>query len=299
MKKSLIAIGLASSLLLAACSDKASTNEVVLSGSFGDISKEEYYNELKSATTGPQILEQLVVKKVLEENYKVTEEDVNAEFDAFKESYGESYESVLTMYGYTEDSYKKEVKLGLLSQKLSEEVDATVTDEEVKTGYEQGKYELNARHILVEDEATAKEVYEKLQNGGDFAALAAEYGTDGTATNGGELGWFTVGKMVPAFSNAAYALELNTISEPVKTDFGYHIIEVTDKREVEGYGTFEEKEAEIRQTIVGTKANEKLMELVRAANVDIKEEDLKDALVNILPAKTSTEKTKEETTESK
>ncbi|KGR79965.1 peptidylprolyl isomerase [Ureibacillus manganicus] len=294
MKKSLLAIGLASSLLLAACSDKEATDEVVVSASFGDITKDEFYNELKSATTGPQILEQVVVKKVLENNYEVSEDDINKEFDAFKETYGDSYESILSMYGYTEDSYKKEIKLGLLSKKLTEEVDKTVTEEEVKASYEQAKYELNARHILVEDEATAQEVYDKIKNGGDFAALAAEYGTDGTAANGGELGWFSVGKMVKEFNDAAYALELNTVSEPVKTEFGYHIIEVTDKREVEGYGTYEEKQAELRQSIVGQKANAKLVELVRAANVDIKDADLQGALVNILPAETAKEETTEE-----
>ncbi len=234
-----------------------------------------------------------MIKQVLENNYEVSEDDINAEFDAFKEMYGDSYETMLGMYGYTEKSYKDELKLGMLSQKLTEEVDATVTDEEVKAQYEQGKYELNARHILVEDQATADEIYEKLQSGEDFATLAAEYGTDGTAANGGELGWFTVGQMVKEFNDAAYALELNTISEPVKSEFGYHIIEVTDKREVEGYGTFEEKEAEIRQALVGQKANTKLIELVRAADVDIKDEDLKDALKNYLPAE------KVETTETK
>ncbi|HWL26244.1 MAG TPA: peptidylprolyl isomerase [Ureibacillus sp.] len=297
MKKTLLALGLATSILtLGACSEKA-TDEVVVSSSYGDITKDEFYNELKSLA-GQKMLEQVVVKQVLENNYKVSDDDVKAEFDAFKETYGDSYKSMLSMYGYTEDSYKDELKLGMLSQKLSEEVEGSVTDEDVKAQYEQGKYELNARHILVEDEKTADEVYDKLKNGGDFAALAKEYGTDGTASNGGELGWFSVGQMVDEFNDAAYALELNKISEPVKTDFGYHIIEVTDKREVEGYGTLEEKQDEIRQTLVGQKANAKLTELIRAAKVDIKDADLKDALKNYLPATTDKDAKETETKDS-
>lgn len=290
MKKTLLALGLASSVFaLSACSDQAA-DDIVATTSYGDISKEDFYNELKT-TAGQQALEKVIVMQVLENNYEVSDDEVNKEWDAFKESYGDSYESMLGMYGYTEASYKEELKLGMLSQKLTEEVDATITDEEINEQYEQAKYELNARHILVEDKATADEVYEKLTSGGDFATLAAEYGTDGTATSGGDLGWFSVGQMVDEFNDAAYALELNTISEPVQSEFGYHIIEVMDKREVEGYGTLEEKEAEIRQTIVGQRANEKLIELVRAAKVDIKDEDLKDALAKYLPAE------KEEATE--
>lgn len=287
MKKTLLALGLATSVLtLAACSDNAekATDDVVVSTEYGDITKEEFYKELKSVA-GQKLIEQFVVEQVLENSYKVSDEDVNAEFEAFKETYGASYATMLNMYGYTEESYLDELKLGMLSQKLTEDVEKTVTDEEVKAQYEQGKYELNARHILVDDEKTADEVYKKLQAGEDFATVAQEYSKDtGSAANGGELGWFSVGQMVTEFNDAAYALELNTISKPVKSSYGYHIIEVTDKREVEDYAAFEEKEAEIRQTIVGRKANDKLIELVRAANVDIKDEDLKDALQAYLPA---------------
>src|SRR5690606_13382207 len=109
MKKTLLALGLATSVLtLAACSDQA-TDDVVVSTSYGDISKEDFYNELKS-TAGQQALEKVVITQVLENNYEVTEDEVNAEWDAFKETYGDSYEMMLGMYGLTEDSYKEEIK---------------------------------------------------------------------------------------------------------------------------------------------------------------------------------------------
>ena len=91
--------------------------------------------------------------------------------------------------------------------------------------------ELHARHILVEDEATAKQVAERAKKGEDFLALSKEFSKDpGSAADGGDLGWFTKDKMVKEFSDAAFKLEPGQISEPVKSQFGWHIIKVEEKR---------------------------------------------------------------------
>jgi peptidyl-prolyl cis-trans isomerase C len=91
--------------------------------------------------------------------------------------------------------------------------------------------ELHARHILVADEETAKQVAERAKKGEDFLALSKEFSKDpGSAADGGDLGWFTKDKMVKEFSDAAFKLEPGQISDPVKSQFGWHIIKVEEKR---------------------------------------------------------------------
>ena len=93
------------------------------------------------------------------------------------------------------------------------------------------KPEIKARHILVADEATAKEVKAKLDAGEKFEDLAKQYSTDpGTTEKAETLAGLDAGAMVPEFEQAAYALDVNAISEPVKSQYGYHIIQLTDKK---------------------------------------------------------------------
>jgi peptidyl-prolyl cis-trans isomerase C len=120
---------------------------------------------------------------------------------------------------------------------LSEAVAARVTPEAVEARYrelyldaEPGQ-EVRAGHILVETEEKAIELKAQLDAGADFAALAAEHGTDGTATQGGDLGWFMQPEMVPEFADAAFAMEPGTISAPVETPFGWHLIKLDERRD--------------------------------------------------------------------
>ncbi len=89
--------------------------------------------------------------------------------------------------------------------------------------------QVHARHILVATEDEAKKIREDLVGGADFATLAKEKSTDSTKDKGGDLGWFGRGVMVPEFENAAFSLKVGEISQPIKTQFGYHIIQVLDK----------------------------------------------------------------------
>jgi peptidyl-prolyl cis-trans isomerase C len=139
--------------------------------------------------------------------------------------------------------YQKKVeefkKLTLIGQLLEKEIEskAKVTEQDAKAYYEKHKAELaaisqiKASHILVKTEAEAKKIEEMLKKGGNFAELAKKYSIDtGSAKNGGDLGYFSSGQMVPEFEQAAARLKPGEISEPLKTKFGYHLIKVADKR---------------------------------------------------------------------
>lgn len=120
---------------------------------------------------------------------------------------------------------------------LQKEVEKKLTPDSVKKAYDKmvkefpDIEEVRARHILVKDEAKAKELIKKLDAGGDFAKLASENSTDGTAQKGGEVGYFAKSEVVPAFAEAAFATPVGSYTKtPVKTDFGYHIVQTEEKR---------------------------------------------------------------------
>jgi len=117
-------------------------------------------------------------------------------------------------------------------------VTAAISDDKIKARYEQFVKEqkpqdqVNAKHILVKTEDEAKSIIEDLKKGGDFAAIAKEKSNDpGTKAAGGDLGWFTKDEMVPEFADAAFKLQKGQYTEtPVKTQFGYHVILLVDRR---------------------------------------------------------------------
>jgi parvulin-like peptidyl-prolyl isomerase len=126
--------------------------------------------------------------------------------------------------GLSEKQYDLLFETNLFRSKLLEEVTANTPKEEEQ---------IWARHILVSDEEKAKSVVDRLNNGEDFSALAIELSDDtGSGASGGDLGWFGKGRMVPEFETAAYALEVGQISEPVESNFGWHIIQLLGRTTV-------------------------------------------------------------------
>jgi len=138
------------------------------------------------------------------------------------------------------DDFKKRLAFTrnrlLMDSLLASEGKAATTDEAMKKVYEEaskqisGEQEVRARHILVETEDEAKAIVEELKKGADFAELAKKKSKDPGASDGGDLGFFTKEQMVPEFSAAAFALEPGKISDPVKSQFGWHVIKVEEKR---------------------------------------------------------------------
>lgn len=130
---------------------------------------------------------------------------------------------------------------------------AEVKDEDIKKFYEENKdafkqaESADASHILVEEEDKAREIYEKIKNGGDFEELAKEYSTCPSKEKGGNLGTFTKGQMVKEFEDAVFENEVGTITEPVKTQFGYHIIKINQKNDARELSFDEVKDRIVEQ----------------------------------------------------
>ena len=160
----------------------------------------------------------------------------------------------------------------LVSAMLEKEVAPHVTDAEVKArfdkeiGNQPPMQELHARHILVEDEATAKKIIAELKKGADFAALSKQYSKDAAAVEqGGDLGYFKATDMVAEFSTAAFALKDKEITQtPVKTQFGWHVVQTLDRR-ASPPPPFEQAKDQLRQQMI----NEEVRKVLTRARAGV------------------------------
>lgn len=129
-----------------------------------------------------------------------------------------------------------------------------------------GDIEWNASHILVETEAEAQSLIEQLNDGADFVALAQEFSTGPSGPNGGALGWFGTGMMVPEFENAVSGLELGAVSAPVQTQFGWHVIILNDQR-ISEPPALADVRADLEDQLRMAKVDAYLTELTDAAEI--------------------------------
>ena len=202
---------------------------------------EHFYNQAKKeipADVNAQITDQLIESKILEVNaskydVKISKEEIDSTIDTLTEQSGgkEEVEKVLAnYYGLNMKSFRVLVKNQLLRLKMQETVPK----------------QLKASHILIKAEANVDEktnadakakadgILAELKAGTDFATKAKEISDDtGSRDQGGELGWFGFGDMVKPFEETAFKLEVNQISDPIRTDFGWHIIKITEQRGTE------------------------------------------------------------------
>lgn len=218
------------------------------------------------------LLEQMVEEKLLrqearKQNTVVTKQDIQKGIDEVKKRFSpendyKEYKDELARQGYTEKVFENDIKEQLMVMKLIEkEVKAKITpptEVEVKKYFEDHKADMKqeeqvkARHILVKvDEkadlktqtAALKKIQEaqaKIKKGEDFAKVAKEYSEDSSRDLGGDLGYFNKETMVPEFSKAAFALKPGAVSDIVKTNFGYHLIKVEDRKEAKQLGLDDE-----------------------------------------------------------
>ena len=223
---------------------------------FGNLSPDD--PQYKAAVQ--QIMPQLVGIEIAkayasEHNITVTDKEVDQEIEKVKKQVGEqarasgqnlsnqeAYEQALKQNNITEAELRADFRENLPVQKVQEKVTgkAEPTDAEIQKFYEQNKEaqfttpeQVCVSHILFskDQKQKAEDVKQQLENGGDFAKLAKQYSQDpGSAEKGGDLGCLGKGETVPPFEEAAFGAEEGEIVGPVKTEFGYHLLEVTDKK---------------------------------------------------------------------
>ncbi len=207
--------------------------------------------------------------------------------DLTAEERNESLEELIGMYTGAQEAEKQKLAAGepsarlelvrnsalaeMLFKKFTESLKAT--EVELKAEYDSRiadlpKQEYHARHILVEDEAQAKSLIAQLDKGAKFEKLATEHSKDGSATEGGDLGWFSPAQMVKPFSDAAQQLEIGKYTAtPVKSEFGWHIIRLEETRATTP-PPYDAVKAQIEPMVIQKKFEAHLKELVKAAKVE-------------------------------
>lgn len=270
-KLGLFALVMVVGLAAVGCSsDSTSDDEIVAKIGDMKVTKSEFYDELVNQN-GAQVLDVLIADKIMQsevqkQNIVISDEQIEVDFEEMKDFYGsdEALQTELDKYGLTVEDVKKNIKSNLEIELLLEPY-IEITDEEMAEYFETNKEkfgqeeQVKASHILVETEEEALEVKAKIDAGEDFAELAKEHSTDtANSEQGGNLGYFPEGKMVKEFSDVAFSLGIDEISDPVKTNHGYHIIKVEDRLE-EKLPVFEENIDEIKNQLFQTKSYEAYM----------------------------------------
>jgi parvulin-like peptidyl-prolyl isomerase len=247
----------------------------------GEISPDSPQYEALIAQIMPQLVDLEIAKAYAEEQgITVTEAEVNEEIETIKDQIAqqaqaqgqdvgreEAFDAALQQAGLTEEQLREQIREQLPIQEVQERVagDAGPSQEEVERFYEENRAaqfttpeSRCTRHILFnkDQKEQAEEVKAQLQDGGDFAQLAQEFSQDpGSAEQGGDLGCLGQGETVPNFEEAVFDAEQGEIVGPVETEFGYHVIEVTDVRE-ESTQPLSEVETQIREQLTAEAQSE-------------------------------------------
>lgn len=223
------------------------------------------------------IIEILIMEKIVEvdsqkKGVEFTEEELQQYIIKYKESIGgeESFKQFLESNNIAEDYFTENMRKELLVEKhkKNHSNSVTVSEEEIKAHYEinsEDLIEINASHILLGSEEEALSVIEKLNSGENFADLAKNQSLHSvSAVNGGNLGYFGKGMMIPEFEEVAFKLDEGEISNVIKTEVGYHVIKVQDKKE-----SFDELQDKIIKIIKEQAYYEYVQSLRDEASVDI------------------------------
>lgn len=255
----------------------------------GKTFKEEFDTEILNV----MVSQEIVYQEAGKQDITVTDEEVANEISSYMQLIEnvDEYNKFMEESGIDEEFLKDHFKKTLIYDKYRNKImsETQTTEIELKEHYkahinEYKKEEIKASHILIttlndmgeplSEEETAKkelkaaDILSKIKQGGDFEALAKEYSDDkASAKNGGDLGYFAKGVMVPEFEKVAFELEKNQVSDVIKSSFGYHIIKVYDKREETS--TYEEEKENILGSIRYEIYDKKMEEMKKASKIEI------------------------------
>lgn len=206
------------------------------------ISHTDLDNKLEGSPAARGVLQTLVMSMLIDQyaqqhHITVTQDEINKVEDQYKAQYpGDQWNELLKARNLTEQDVQDLIRRQLIIDKAVGS-NIQISDKQIKDYFDKNRAqfdkpaEARARHILVPDMKTAEKVEADLKAGKDFAAEAKQYSTDpGSRDKGGELGWFRQGGMTPTFDKYAFSAPINKISQPIKSPFGYHIIQVEERK---------------------------------------------------------------------
>jgi foldase protein PrsA len=263
------------------------------------VTKADFDRKLESSPTAKQVLTQMVQQALIDQygkdqNVQISQADIDKKEADIKTKYPPGqFDQILKQQGLTEADVQTILRQQLIIEKAVAPL-VHVSDSDIAAYFAKNHgtldkpAQIRARHILVADEKTADTVEAKLKAGGNFADLAKQYSTDpSTKDKGGELGFFGAGQMVKPFQDAAAATPVGAISAPVKSPFGWHIINVEEKKPALK-ATLASAKAQIKDTLTQQAQQQQIpvfLQGLRAkANINVLDDRFKDVFPPPLPA---------------
>ena len=288
-----VLVGLAGALLsvsLVACGDKT---VAVTNG--GKITQSEYYSSMKNTSNGKQVLQQMILDKVLNKEYgnKVSSSEVNAQYNQYKSQYGSEFETLLEQQGLTTTSFKNQLKSNLLL-KAAVRANISYSTADLKKQFKSYQPKVTVNEILVSDKKTAEKVISELKDGKKFSDLAKKYSKDTSNKNkSGRVTPFdnTDSSIDSAFRKAAYKLSNGEYTKtPVKTQYGYQIIQMVNHPKK---GSYSDHINDLKDQIATSKMSDSttlksvVTKVLKNGGVEIKDKDLQNILSSYLTSSSS------------
>ncbi|AUQ76115.1 peptidylprolyl isomerase [Phaeobacter piscinae] len=253
---------------------------------------EPHANTVVAAVNGEEITigHMIIARATLPQQYQQLPDDVlyDAILDQLIQQTSLKQELNGEVPKYVALSLENEARSLLAADVIEKVMENAASDEDLRSAYDEkytdgtGGDEFNASHILVETEEDAAEIRAELDAGADFATLARERSTGPSGPNGGELGWFGKGRMVPEFEEAVLVMGAGDVSAPVQTQFGWHVIKLNDRR-TSAAPTFDEVREELATQMRQDAVEERVLSLTTAATIERPEiEDLDPSILKNL-----------------